>query len=105
MHSMGRRLNEEAATRLGERLGEARRERYGTLQGLAAHCGVSHTQISRIERGRFKTVSGNVRKMCNVLGVSAPGLSGSVAADAVVDKVLRIAGKSPRTMRFISQVL
>ncbi len=55
---------------LGRRLRAAREKRLFTLVQLADAVGVDHGQISRIERGEFKTYSKNVHKLCTFLSVA-----------------------------------
>lgn len=46
-----------------------------SISELGSATGVHHSQISRCERGEFKTAGGNVQKLCKFLEVSHPKLS------------------------------
>lgn len=39
------------------------------MQDLAAQCGMHHSQISRLERGQFTRLSGNVQIICSYLHI------------------------------------
>lgn len=58
-----------SAIALGRRLRAARVKKLLTLVQLGEAVGVDHGQISRIERGSFKTYSKNVQKLCIFLSI------------------------------------
>jgi transcriptional regulator with XRE-family HTH domain len=67
---MAKRFNTpEAARALGMRLRTARHEAGMTLESVGKATGINHGQLSRIERGKAKTMAPNVQKMCDFLDV------------------------------------
>lgn len=67
---MAHRFNSSlSAIALGRRLRAARGNKSLTLVELGRAVGVDHGQISRIERGAFKTQSKNVQKLCKYLSI------------------------------------
>lgn len=83
----------EEALALGLRLRSARIKSSLTMMNLAEKLKMSHTQISRIERGKFKRTSKNVRNICTFLNVETQVThlpSGSLQA-----RIARIASTSP----------
>ena len=67
---MAHRFNSSlSAIALGRRLRAARGNKSLTLVELGLAVGVDHGQISRIERGAFKTQSKNVQKLCKYLSI------------------------------------
>jgi transcriptional regulator with XRE-family HTH domain len=67
---MAHRFNSSlSAIALGRRLRAARARKLLTQVQLGEVVGVDHGQISRIERGSFKTYSKNVQKLCTYLSI------------------------------------
>ena len=66
---------------LGAQIRSARQTRALTLQKLANQCEMHHSQLSRLERGRFKRKSANVQAVCKYLHIK---LHESVAPNAGV---------------------
>ncbi len=76
---MSNKLSSQQAAEIGTRLKAARLLAGHTLQEVSVRSGVNYTQLSRFERGGFKTRSKNVQKICMVLQISSvvePGSDG-----------------------------
>lgn len=82
---MRNRVTPSEAVVIGARLREARLRANRGVTEVGSEAGVHHSQVSRCERGDFKTVSPNVQKLCNTLKVKHPKVPG----DAVSQKDLR----------------
>ena len=85
---------------LGRRIERARRASGLTLEQAAARAGVHHSQLSRIERGQFRLIGNNVRKICRVLGVDLDG----VDHDFLCERV-RATIRSPQAARAMNAFL
>jgi len=59
----------EDAAKLGTRLRQARLMRNLTQQALSEETGIERSQISKIERGRARTLNENVQGLCNFLSI------------------------------------
>lgn len=89
----------ENAQALGLRLRTARNSASMTLEDLAEKLKISHTQISRIERGQFKRTSKNVQILCTFLEIDATlPLQPARNLEA---RIARIASFSPRWERAV----
>lgn len=55
---------------LGARIHNARRRAGYSLEMVALHTGVHHSQLSRIERGAFRHYGRNVQKLCEFFALS-----------------------------------
>ena len=90
---MAHRFNTSlSAIALGRRLRAARERRLLTQVKLGEAAGVNHGQISRIERGFFKTYSDNVQKLCTFLSISdeAAPAQADAESDAPARLLLRL---------------
>ena len=88
--------NSEEATVLGTRLRFARRNLNLTLTNLTEKTGVSHSQISRIERGLFKGPSKNVRILCNFLKIDDLGIRHADEPQFLALRLELLASSSPK---------
>lgn len=66
---MASKLDTAQAKLLGAQLKLARRNRALSIQDVAGQCHMHHTQLSRLERGMFKRLSGNVQIVCAFLHI------------------------------------
>jgi transcriptional regulator with XRE-family HTH domain len=105
MQIMGRKINDEESKSLGARLRQARLSCHETLEVLASATGVHHGQISRIERGEFRTISPNVQNLCDKLRVPSFSPVCRLDAESLALKLTAVVGKSPSKLRFIDLVL
>lgn len=60
---------------IGARIRAARLRSLLSISEVSRATGVHHSQISRCERGNFKTYSKNVQKLCNFLEIVYPGIT------------------------------
>ena len=63
------KFNATSSANLAKRIREARISRGLTLVNLGLECGVHHSQLSRIEQGRFLRVSKNLESVCTFLQI------------------------------------
>jgi transcriptional regulator with XRE-family HTH domain len=73
--TMRNKVKPAEATEIGARIKGARLRLKLSISELGSATGVHHSQISRCERGEFKTTGGNVQKLCKFLKISHPKLS------------------------------
>ena len=85
----------EAVT-LGAGIRRARRNLGKTLTDLSSQTGVSHSQISRIERGQFKSQSKNVQILCDYFKEKGASTSGAQEPLHLAQRLERLAASSPR---------
>jgi transcriptional regulator with XRE-family HTH domain len=88
--------NPEEAAALGARIQLARKNLGLTLLNLTERTGVSHSQISRIERGMFKGASKNVQILCKFLDISGTLISRAEEPQHLALRLERLASSSPR---------
>lgn len=103
---MTNKLSSRQAVALGAQL-KAARERLGqTLQAVSHHSGVNYTQLSRFERGDFRTRSKNLQKICKILQIS---IAADVRPEAphlgLAERAMQIAAQSSRNQRVLEAVL
>jgi transcriptional regulator with XRE-family HTH domain len=84
------------AVALGARIRHARKKLGLTLLNLTTRTGVSHSQISRIERGLFKGTSKNVQILCKSLNIEGTLISSAEEPQHLVLRLERLASSSPR---------
>lgn len=72
---MRKKIKPTQSETIGARLKAARLRSLLSISELSNATGVHHSQISRCERGNFKTYSKNVQKLCNFLDISFPGVT------------------------------
>lgn len=70
MHIMTQNFKTLAIVKLAQVIHTERVNRGMTLQKLGESCGVHHSQLSRIERGKVVRMSKNVEKICKFLQIS-----------------------------------
>ena len=100
---MSRKLTAHNAKQIGGLVQTARQAKGATLQDVCAATGMHWSQLSRIERGVFKTASGNVRQVCKYLGVPVGHLIQQAAPLAV--EVARVAAQSKKNKRVLEAIL
>ncbi|MBS0403734.1 MAG: helix-turn-helix transcriptional regulator [Proteobacteria bacterium] len=88
--------NPEEATALGAQMRLARKKLGLTLTDLAERTDVSHSQISRMERGLFKGTSKNVQILCNFLNIGGTRTSNKEEPQDLAQRLERLASSSPR---------
>lgn len=81
---------------LGSQLRSARLKANLTLQMVASNVGMSHSQISRIERGDFKNPSKNVQILCNYFNIAWSGAPSSRDKATLASRIDRAANVSPQ---------
>jgi transcriptional regulator with XRE-family HTH domain len=67
---VGKKLSIAEARALGTRIKEARTKARLTLEEAARDIPMHHGQLSRVERGQFKTLSRNVLTLCKTLRIA-----------------------------------
>ena len=90
---------------LGHRIRSARKEQGLTLEGLGSQIGVSHSQISRIERGQNALVSSNVRKICDYLHIQERGQDAEPISGDVELKMRSLIQEWPQSEQMICEIL
>lgn len=86
----------EEALVLGAQMRLARKRLGLTLLDLTEQTGVSHSQISRIERGLFKGASKNVLILCKFLNIEGAPISSAEDPHHLALRLERLASSSPR---------
>jgi transcriptional regulator with XRE-family HTH domain len=86
----------EEAAALGAQMRLARKKLGLTLLKLTEQTGVSHSQISRIERGLFKGASKNVQILCKSLNIEGALISSVEEPQQLALRLERLASSSPR---------
>jgi transcriptional regulator with XRE-family HTH domain len=81
---------------LGSQLRAARLKSNLTLQQVGSNVSMSHSQISRIERGNFKNPSKNVQILCNYFNIDWTGSPSSRDKAALASRLDRAASVSPQ---------
>lgn len=64
------KISPAEALTIGALMRAARTRTNQSIQEFGAIAGVHHSQVSRCERGQFRTANKNVQRMCALLGVS-----------------------------------
>jgi len=90
---------------LGRRIRSARKEQGLTLKSLESETGVSHSQISRIERGQNALVSSNVRKICDYLHIQERGQDAEPISGDVELKMRSLIQEWPQSAQMICEIL
>jgi transcriptional regulator with XRE-family HTH domain len=88
---------------LGARIHAARKRRHLTLKTLELKLRISHTQISRIERGQFVLMSRNVRKICRFLKISTN--PSPIRNEDLEVRLAHFAKQSPQWRRVIAALV
>lgn len=81
---------------LGAQMRRTRKNLGLTLMNLTEQTGVSHSQISRIERGLFKGASRNVQLLCKFLSIEGASISSAEEPHHLALRLERLASSSPR---------
>jgi transcriptional regulator with XRE-family HTH domain len=103
---MARRLDPAAASLLGATIKAARLERSLSLQRLAHECGMHHSQLSRLERGQFTRLSGNVQVACSKLHIPANEVMASDPSVAQLHaRIDALVTREPRTLEVLAALL
>jgi transcriptional regulator with XRE-family HTH domain len=89
------------AVALGARIRLARKKFGLTLENLTKQTGVSHSQISRIERGLFKGASKNVQILCESLNIEGARVCDAEEPQHLALRLERLASSSPRLRNVI----
>jgi len=92
---------------LGARLRSARKKAGITLEKAASMLDVTHSQLSRIERGQAVTHSNTVRKFCTLLNIALPAKvgRGGTSATQLGDRVRALVSARPETALAIKAAL
>lgn len=86
----------EEAAALGAQIRHARKKLGLTMLSLTIQTGVSHSQISRIERGLFKGASKNVQILCKMLSIESAPIFSADEPHHLALRLERLASNSPR---------
>lgn len=106
MPQMATKLTLEEAARIGSHVKAARVYSGRTLQETASLSGVTYTQLSRIERGVFKTYSRNVQKICTFLRIPDSGKITNAGLQVdIAGRAARVALQSSKNQRVLEAVL
>ena len=81
---------------LGNQLRAARLEANLTLQVVSFSVNINHSQISRIERGDFKSPSVNVQILCKYFNIDWRGTPSACDKTALASRLDRAANASPQ---------
>ncbi|QNP49997.1 helix-turn-helix domain-containing protein [Diaphorobacter aerolatus] len=92
----------EEAVALGVRIRLARKKLGLTLLELAGRTSVSHSQISRIERGLFKGGSKNVQILCKYLRIEEERISSAEESQHLALRLERLASSSAKWRRVVA---
>lgn len=90
---------------LGSQIKVARKKRGMSLKILGEKAGVHYTQISRMERGEGVLLSKNLRKICEILQVPIPLVSGPLVSDDLPQKVQDLINAWPQSEQLIRSVV
>jgi transcriptional regulator with XRE-family HTH domain len=92
---------------LAAQLGRQRRQRALTLQEIEKLTGINCAQLSRFERGEFKTASNNLQILCKFLHVSP--LEGRPSVEttpsSLTTRIENIAGRSQEHRLAVEEIL
>ena len=98
-------IDPQEAVALGARLRLARKKIGATVVELAERTGVSHSQISRIERGLFKGTSKNVHILCVFLAVDQTQASSTNDPQQLALRIERLASRSTKWRNVVAAFL
>lgn len=103
---MARKLDTAQAKLLGMQLKLARQRRSLSLKEVAHQCGIHHSQLSRIERGQFKRLSGNVQITCELLHIKPHGsISRNASAAQLHARLDELVSRDPRSAEILTALL
>ena len=80
---------------LGNQLRAARLDANLTLQIVSSSTNINHSQISRIERGDFKSPSKNVQILCKYFNIDWHGTPSARDNATLISRLARAANASP----------
>jgi transcriptional regulator with XRE-family HTH domain len=81
---------------LGDQLRSARLKLNNTLKTVESLTNINHSQISRIERGKFKSPSKNVQNLCKLFNIDWRNPSPSNQTESLGLRLDRAANASPK---------
>lgn len=87
---------------LGAKLRNARLNSVLSLKSLGIETKISYTQISRIERGKFKKVSKNVQILCRYFEIDWTSWNSPSNASELVTRLQRAVAGSPQWVKVVS---
>lgn len=103
---MARKLDQTQAEFLGTQFRLARQSRALSIQEAASQCGMHHSQLSRLERGQFKRLSGNVQILCSNLHIKPHELMADSTGVAQLHARLdALVGRDPRNAKILAALL
>lgn len=103
---MASKLDSKQAKALGAQLRLARQNRSLSIQDLAGKCGIHHSQLSRLERGLFKCMSGNVQIACAYLHIKPhESMAASPDVAQLHARLDALASRDPRNTEIVSALL
>lgn len=76
------------------------------LTEAASRCGMHHSQLSRIERGQFKTLSTNVQAICTNLHIKThEALAPTVDLALLHSRLDALVSRDPRSAEILTALL
>lgn len=103
---MASKLNPAQAKLLGAQIKMSRQSRSLSMQDVATQCGMHYSQLSRLERGQFKRLSGNVQITCSFLQIhpheSVASSTGVAQLHARLDALV---SRDPRSVAILTALL
>lgn len=103
---MASKLDPVQAKLLGTQIKMSRQSRSLSIQDVATQCGTHHSQLSRLERGQFKRLSGNVQIVCSFLQIKPHELIASSTGVAQLHARLdALVNRDPRSAAILAALL
>jgi len=104
------KATEKELTALKRDIAEARRKRVLRIADIGRMANVDASQVSRVVRGDFKTISSNVVQICKVLGLeletlAAPADGHDIGSSRLHAGVRRLYEKNPQIADRLATVL
>ncbi len=103
---MASKLDTAQAKLLGMQLKLARQRRALSLEEVAHQCGMHHSQLSRIEHGQFKRLSGNVQIACDLLHIKPhESMSRTASAAQLHARLDELVSRDPKSAEILTALL
>jgi transcriptional regulator with XRE-family HTH domain len=104
--AMPSKIARQDAIRIGSLVKAARLRAGKTLQSIAGPADVDYSQLSRIERGDFKSLSKNVQKICIFLDVALETeVADGWSKMEIARRAAQVAIQSSKNQRVLEAVL
>lgn len=103
---MASKLDPAQAKLLGAQIKMSRQSRSLSMQEVATQCGMHHSQLSRLECGQFKRLSGNVQVVFSFLQIKPHELVASSTGVAQLHARLdALVNRDPRSAVLLAALL